>query len=614
MAKADASGKLAGRSRNRILLTTAMAFALAAPVLAQTPDNGTAPPASASPDSTPPSAPPGAAAPSNPSDVQPSPPSAAAPDAGAPAPGPSAPSSTEAGPPGAPVSVAPASPDSAPPPSSPPPAGAAQAPDSGVSVQSLGALDLFSAGRETGLGAGLWKGASADIARAVIPTLDTAPLSPAGAALARAVLGQAATAPDGAGEDADLAGARIKALLDLGDAETAAMILEHTPGLSNNAALSQAAAEVDLITDQPDKACAIAEALSVDRDAAYWLRLRAFCQARAGKPDMAQLTLTLANQQQPDPIFSRLMGAVLAGGANPGAPSLRNGLDYALSTELKLDLTPALAHAAPPIARRLAAMAPPPPPSMAAPNPGAPGAPAQPFTSEADILATLRAAASFPDYVAAAKAAQPAIAGLVQVKAPLNAPVALGAAAIAAGDLADADAIRASLTGDAIPGADALGLALFDAALSSAHGKPDPQTLDRLIELASQAGDKAPAKGGVRSGTLGEQRTRQRAAAAGALMLALGAPLDPPARAAFAGFSLPGDQAAFPRLLALDVAADAGLKGETALLALSIAEAGGGVGPGVADRVRIIRALTRAGMADFAQTYAVEGLVELQAR
>ncbi len=49
-----------------------------------------------------------------------------------------------------------------------------------VQVQALTAPDLFSAGaRDTGLGPDLWKGASADLARQVIPQLAARPLSPA---------------------------------------------------------------------------------------------------------------------------------------------------------------------------------------------------------------------------------------------------------------------------------------------------------------------------------------------------------------------------------------------------------------------------------------------------
>ena len=79
----------------------------------------------------------------------------------------------------------------------------------GVEVAPLTAPDVFSGGaRDTGLGSDLWKGASAELARRVMPTLGTKPLSPAARALAVRVLSTGANAPDGAGEDRVLAAAR----------------------------------------------------------------------------------------------------------------------------------------------------------------------------------------------------------------------------------------------------------------------------------------------------------------------------------------------------------------------------------------------------------------------
>jgi hypothetical protein len=296
------------------------------------------------------------------------------------------------------------------------------------------------------------------------------------------------------------------------------------------------------------------------------------------------------------------MGAVIAGGGDPGPASLRNGLDYALSTQLKLDLTPALPHASAPIARKLAALTPPPPPppstadAVQTATPGA--APAPVLVSETDILGMLRSPPDYAGYIAAAKAEQPAIAGLVQAKAPLTAPIALATAAIAAGDLADADAIRAGLVQDQISGAGPGDLAILDATLAAAHGKPNSATVDRLVELGQQ----------------GEGLARQRIQIAAALDFALGTPMGPDARAAFASFGLPPGKTTIARLLTLDQAGDAGLKGETAMLALWIAEDSGAGGPGFADRVRIVRALQRAGMPSYAQAFVVEGLVQLQGR
>jgi hypothetical protein len=458
-----------------------------------------------------------------------------------------------------------------------------------VQAQSLSQLDLFSSGRETGLGTDVWKGASADLARSMIPTLAERPLSPAGEGLARRLLAQTATAPDGAGSDMPLALARARAVLALGDAAGAATILTHTPGVPDSSELSQLAAEAALIGDQEDQACDIAANLTLDRQGAYWLRLRAFCQARAGRSAEAQLTYTLAVQQARDPVYARLMGAVLAGGGDPGPASLRNGLDYALSKQLRLDLGPALAAAPPAIVRHLEQAAAP----AVAPTTGS-AAPA-----EADIVASLRGAADPGAYAAAAHAAAPAIAALAQAKAPLANPIVLATAAVAAGDLATAQAIRAGLVQDTAPGAGPTGLAILDAAIAAASGRTDSANLDRLIERG--AGEPDPA-------------SRARAQAAAAFFAGLGGGMSGQASVAFAGFDLPRSDIPPARLMALNLAAASGLKGQTALFVLQIAQAGGAAGPGPADRAWIVQALAVAGLKADAQAFAVEGLCALQGR
>jgi hypothetical protein len=465
-----------------------------------------------------------------------------------------------------------------------------------VGSQPLAQLDLFSAGRDTGFGQDLWKGSSADVARAVIPTLRDAALSPAAATLGRDLLATASIAPEGAGNDAVLAAARASAVLALGDAEGASAILDHTPGVSSSSALSRVAAEAALVNGHNDRACAFGDGLASDRDGVYWLRLRAFCQALAGKTDVAQLTYTLANQQAPDPYFARLMGALLAGGADAGDASLRDGLDYALSVQLKLDLTPALPTASRAVAQHLASLAAAPPavPPLAG---GAPPPPPPAPPTEADVLTPLRATTNFSDYATAAKAAKPAIAQLVELKTPLTAPIALATAAIVASDLSDADRIRAGLTLDGAAGADVLDVTILDATLAAARGTPDPSLINRLLQL-TQSND---------------SRERVRAEAATELLAALSPSLDGPTRARLAAFDLPAGAGPAARLIAMDAAADGARKGETALLALWTAEADGVGGPLLDDRIRIERALVKVGLGANAQAFAVEGLAQLQA-
>jgi hypothetical protein len=445
----------------------------------------------------------------------------------------------------------------------PPSAPVEQAPSAapvsaGVEVQSLQTLDLFSGGRrDTGLSPDLWAGSSADVARELIPTLGTRPLTPAAKTLARRLLATSARAPDGAGADQVLAAARAQALLALGDARGARLALERLSAIPSNAARSQAAAEAALVLGEDDQACAIAQALTVDRGGAYWLKLRGYCQAISGQTDAAALTVSLATAGAKEPAYGRLMGVVLAGAGDPGAASLRSGVEYALSRRLNLNPAPAMGTATPAIAAELAA------------------APLEPEAA----IAALSTAKTLDAFTAASRAALPAIAarasagGLVAAEALL-----LARASLSAGDLATARTLRLS-----IAEAPTVDLALLDAAIAAAGGRADPQVLDALVE-----------RGGAGS----------MPAQAGALILAsLGGGLSPAARAELASFSTPRGAALPGRLLALDLAAQGGWKGETALLALSI----DGLSP--ADRARSVKALAQAGLTDDARALAVEGLI-----
>lgn len=323
----------------------------------------------------------------------------------------------------------------------------AQAPESApipapVAVSSLAAPDYFSAGgHDTGLPADLWKSASPDTLRAVLPLLAAKPLSPAAQALARRVLATGAPGPGSAGQDPVLAGQRVSALIAQGGIKDAAEILSKTSGLDQRPALSQAAAEAALLTNDPDRACALGDALAVGRDEIYWVRLRAYCQLRKGDAGAAQLTFDLAQGVAKDTVYGRLMTVKLNGGGDPGAPALRNGLDVALSRDLGLDLSagapsPAVAAALNPQAN----------PTPRWPMEGGPG------------------------------------------------PVRAAMAVLAQGDLAAAQTMRASLTDADTAAAGAFDLALLDGLIAAASGKGEGPALDRLVERGVAEGGKARAK------------------------------------------------------------------------------------------------------------------------
>lgn len=375
-----------------------------------------------------------------------------------------------------------------------------------VEVTQLAAPDAFTApGRETGLGPDLWRGTPVELARTVLPLVESKPLSPAAAAMARRVLATGAAGPEGSIGDEALAGARAKALLALGDVPAASRILDRARGLERNSDLAQAAAESALLVGDPARACSIAEALTVGRADIYWLRLRAYCQAEAGLGDAAQLTFELAQALDRDAIYGRLMTAKRFGGPS-GAASLRNGLDLVLSASLNLDLT--TAKQGPGVAAALSGMAPAPP-------------------------------------------------------------------------IYDVSGIDGDVGG--------LGESLRT-------GLPPEAGVSALIAVAAEA----------------DPKTRGRLQGAALLLAALSKDLPGPDRVSIATFAVPEGKSSAGRNMALEAASDAGRMGETALLALWISADAGASGPALADRVRIVRALSRAGLVEEARLYALEGLAELK--
>lgn len=368
-----------------------------------------------------------------------------------------------------------------------------------VEVTTLAAPDYFSLGdRDSGLPADLWRGTSPALARDLIPLVGRKPLSPAAVALGRRVLGAGIAGPEGAGRDPDVAAARVQALLALGQSRTAWAAVERAQGVTTNVNLAQAAAEAALVVGQDDAACRVSDQLTVGRGELYWLRLRAYCQARAGQTDAAELTVTLANEKAKDPVFSRLMAALLAGSGDPGAASLRNGLELSLSRHLALDLDAARASASPAVAGQLWPAAP------------------VPDTEEMTVAASL---------------------------------------------------IASALT--------------------------TPALLDTLLNEAAAAAPKA------------------RPVLVGQVLLleAMGAEPTIDARARLARADAGRSTASPTLLLALDRAANLGLKGETALIVLAIASDAGPAGPAALDRARIVGALRRVGLADDARAFAIEGLM-----
>ncbi|MDZ4374238.1 MAG: hypothetical protein U1C74_22830, partial [Phenylobacterium sp.] len=120
-----------------------------------------------------------------------------------------------------------------------------------------------------------------------------------------------------------------------------------------------------------------------------------------------------------------------------------------------------------------------------------------------------------------------------------------------------------------------------------------------LSALIAAAGDADP-------------KTRTRLQSAALLAAALSNDLPGPDRARISAFAVAEGKAPAGRNLALEAAAESRRSGEVALLALWTSAEAGAAGPTLADRVRIVRTLARAGLIDDARLFALEGLAGLK--
>lgn len=115
----------------------------------------------------------------------------------------------------------------------------------------------------------------------------------------------------------------------------------------------------------------------------------------------------------------------------------------------------------------------------------------------------------------------------------------------------------------------------------------------------------------IEAGGAAQGAERARLQARGLLTAALGTGMSPGVRALYATFDVPAPRTTTARLTAMDMAADAGHPGETALFALSIAHQQP-QGLTVADRAAIARALYRVGFEAEASALVAEGLAGLE--
>jgi len=216
-----------------------------------------------------------------------------------------------------------------------------------IEVRQLGALDPLEVGvAQNGLGENLWAGSTIQTALNALENLPSSTsagyASPSRANLVALALLSGGTPPQGGRGNETLAALRADRLLAASGAEAVYSLLERTPGLDRAPQLAQLHAETAFALAAGDAGCRTSNALITGREQAYWLRARAFCHALNGEDAAAELSADLARATSPDDNFDGLLYAITIGSWTVNSVSADTGLDWALAAVSPAEGRPAV--------------------------------------------------------------------------------------------------------------------------------------------------------------------------------------------------------------------------------------------------------------------------------
>lgn len=204
---------------------------------------------------------------------------------------------------------------------------------------SMGALDPS----EGALPGTLWSGSNPQTLDFLLSHAPSRPASPSlGLAMRRTLLSPGAK-PEGA--DASLGGKKLLALARAGFVGEARNIASLATAGRGDLSVAEAEATLNLLGGEVDAACRRGSALSGGREALFWVRLRAFCYARAGELDAFDLTVNLLRERGAlAPADEALFFSLLSKSPPKATPSIETALQYAAFKEAGLEI--ATAHIA----------------------------------------------------------------------------------------------------------------------------------------------------------------------------------------------------------------------------------------------------------------------------
>ncbi|MEZ5894626.1 MAG: hypothetical protein R3C58_15950, partial [Parvularculaceae bacterium] len=145
-----------------------------------------------------------------------------------------------------------------------------------------------------------------------------------------------------AGADASLGGKRLLALARAGFADEAREISSLATVGRGDLYVAEADATVSLLNGEDDAACRRSAGLTSGREAPFWVRLRAYCYARAGELDAFDLTMNLLREGgDVSPSDEAYLLAAATKAPPKALPPIETELQYAAAKTAKLPIGPA---------------------------------------------------------------------------------------------------------------------------------------------------------------------------------------------------------------------------------------------------------------------------------